>query len=84
MNKVKLSYASGWKLTFPKYGNAPMLFLEWIMNQQANIKARITYKIYSESCEDEILEDNFIIRFNALSRELATDCKEYIKENLSL
>lgn len=82
MKKVTLKYASGWLISFRKYSNGPMLFLEWLQNNQPSYKHTLEFKITTEAVEDEILEDNFVIRWKSGTKEMIEDCYEYIKGNI--
>lgn len=79
--QVKLSYTSSWKLEFPKNSNAPMLFLEWVEWFNNQFKHPLVFKISQKKDESEILNDLFIVRLEA-TKENATDCYEYIKNNI--
>ena len=80
--KVKLSYASGWKLKFPKQSNGCMLFLEWLERNQLGKVHTIDFKVKSIPQIDEVLNDDFEIRFMNLDKELVEDCYQYISHNL--
>lgn len=87
MTKATLTYASGWKLTFPAHSAGPRLFLEWLQKYQEATKSRkyrLTFRISTEDDIAEILEDNFVIRFDVILREDAQNCRDYITENLAL
>ncbi len=79
--KATLRYASGWIMSFPKYSRGPMLFLEWMENNQHKQSSPFSFKTKSVPCVDEVLEDSFEIKWNA-SKETAHDCFDYIKNNL--
>lgn len=79
---IRLKYASGYTIVFQKHSSAPILFLEWLEYAQPKYKHPFDFKIKTIPCEDEILNDEFEIRFKAISKELITDCYTYIKSNL--
>ena len=81
-SQVKLSYNSGWKLSFPVNENAPRLFLEWLRDMQAGRTGRITFSIKTQQDDAEVLNDIFIVRFDNILREDAVNCQNYIKANL--
>jgi hypothetical protein len=82
--QVKINYASGWKITIPKHGMAPMLFLEWISNSQQhfNLNKPVGFKIKTIANPDDVLSDNFEIRLDAAIAEIHQDCFQYINGNL--
>lgn len=82
MEKVKLTYASGWRMSFNAHGTAPRLFLEWIRDNQKRFKYRISFTIKTEADESEILNDCFVVRFDNMIRETVHDCRDYIQNNL--
>lgn len=82
MKKVTLKYASGWVMKFRKYSNGPILFLEWLQNNQPSYKHQLAYTIKTEAVEDETLEDDFVIRWTSGTKEMAHDCYDYIKGNI--
>ncbi len=82
MKQVTLKYASGWVIRFRKYSNGPILFLEWLQNNQPNYKHQLEFSITTDAVENEILEDDFVIRWKSGAKEMVHDCYEYIKGNI--
>lgn len=80
-NQVKKTYASGWKITFPKHSNGPMLFMEWLQDSQPKFVSKIDFKIKTVTCESEVLDDLFEVRLSG-SAELVDSCFDYIKSNI--
>jgi hypothetical protein len=82
---AKVTYASGWKLTFPCSGQSSRLFLEWYGNFQHRTKSSkymLTFTIRRDVPDSsEIDSDIFVIRFDAIHRDDARSCADYINSN---
>ena len=76
MKQVKMTFKDVGKITFPKYSKGPMLLMEWMQNIP---NVRISVKTIDSP--DDILSDLFQVRFSN-SKELVTDCYNYIKSNI--
>jgi hypothetical protein len=71
--KAEVKYVNGWCLVFPKYGNAPMLFMEWLSGFSAG--KNWLHKV------NETLDDTFSVRLNMKKQEYER-AAQYINDNL--
>jgi hypothetical protein len=81
MANTKLSpvQVKSWQLTFPAHDKAPRLFLEWLRDRQENV--RITFSVSTKPSADDVLNDEFVITFDNITKQDATDCEQYIMIN---
>lgn len=71
--KAEVKYSNGWTLVIPKYGNAPMLFMEWLSIFSAG--RNWLHKV------NQNLDDCFAIRLN-MKKEEYEEAAQYINDNL--
>lgn len=71
--KAEVKYSNGWVLVVPKYGHAPMLFMEWLSQFPAG--KNWLHKIIQN------LDDCFSIRLN-MKKEQYEQAAQYINDNL--
>ena len=71
--KAEVKWSNGWCLVFPKYGNAPMLFMEWLSGFGAG--RNWLHKV------NQTIDDTFSVRLNMPKREYEA-AAQYINDNL--
>jgi hypothetical protein len=70
--KAEIIYKDGWMLTFPKTGNSPLLFIEWIAYYNA-----------SQCPIHKIIDGEIIsVRLNGTKQSVYESALKYINDNL--
>lgn len=73
IQRAVVKYSNGWCLSIPKYGAAPMLFMEWLASFRAGVN--YIHKI------NEPLDDTFSIRMNMVKSRYE-EAAQYINDNI--
>lgn len=73
MEKAYIKYSNGWQLLVPRYGLAPMLFLEWLSGFRAG--RNWIHKVHSNG------EAWFSVQLN-MTKEQLGEAMKYINNNL--
>lgn len=81
MKKNVLIYPQRNTVKFKIFGMECRLFLEYIREYQHQQKCRLTFTVTTEPDPAEILEDYFIIKFDAIPAEGLKEFYNYIKSN---